>query len=466
MVTTEQQRAKLCRRIDNERQTLDRYEQYLRGTVPLEFIAPEVKEALGDRLRTLQIPWSRLVVSSIEERLSVVGFRTATDAPADQTLWSIWQANNLDELSQLAHSEALVYGRSFALVWADATGRPTISVESARQCAVLFDPATRQRVAGIKQWIEDDEFGHSVVFEPTTITRYKSKSRVIGDGTDTPGSLEGVQWEPAGTLPNPLGVVPLVPLINRPSITDPYGRSELAELLPLFDALAKLATDLMVTSESHASPRRWASGLLLEEETDDNGNPTGDVDKGHRFSDLPGRLWVAEDPQAKFGQFSGSDLSGFLNALGMLKRDLSSVSSLPAHYLGLFSDQPSSADAIRSAEASLVALIKRKALAFSGSWEEVMRLASAVERGYFDPSLLSLETVFADFETRTTAQSMDAAAKGVATGILDPDFAAEHYLGLSPTESARNREARKSRAIEQASAQLVTTMTKPEAIEQ
>lgn len=465
MVTTEQQRAKLCRRIDNERQTLDRYEQYLRGVVPLEFIAPEVKEALGDRLRTLQLPWARHVVSSIEERLSVLGFRTGTDAPADQTLWRIWQANNLDEMSQLAHAEALVYGRSFALVWADGTGRPTVSVESARQCGVLFDPATRQRVAGIKQWIED-EYGHAVVFEPTTITRYKTKSKVLGDGTDTPGSLEGVQWEPAGTLPNPLGVVPLVPIINRPNIADPYGRSELAELLPLFDALTKLSTDLMVTAEGHASPRRWASGLLLEEETDDSGSPIGDVDKGHRFSDLPGRLWVAEDPQAKFGQFGGSDLTGFLNALAMLKRDLSSVSSLPAHYLGLFSDQPSSADAIRSAEASLVALIKRKALGFSGAWDEVMRLASAVERGFFDPALQSLETVWADFETRTTAQSMDAAAKGVAAGILDPDFAAEHYLGLSPTESARNQAARKSRVIEHASAQLVTTMTKPEAVEQ
>lgn len=465
MVSDNKTLTKLNRRIDEERPDLDRFEQYTRGKVPLEFIAPEVREALGDRLRTLQLPWARHVIAAIEERLSVVGFRTSKDSPADAALWSIWQANNLDEGSQLAHAEALMLGRSFALVWAGTSGNPVVTVESARQCAVLHDPATRARVAGLKRWVAD-EYGHAVLFEPTKVTRFKTLSKVIDAGTDTPGSLEGAQWEQVETMPNPLGVVPLIPLVNRPSISDAYGRSELADLLPLFDALTKLQTDLMVSSEYHANPRRYASGLVLEEEQDDEGQPSGEIDRGTRFNDLPGRLWVAEDAQARFGQFPGSDLSGFLNALGMLKRDLSAVSSLPFHYIGLFGDTPSSADAIRSAEASLVALVRRKAMTLAGGWEEAMRLAHAIQVGYFAPDLASLETIWADFETRTVAQAMDAASKGVASGILDPDFAAEKFLGLTPTEARRNQEARRARALEAAAAQMVTDTTKPKAIEQ
>lgn len=462
--TIEKTFEKLNRRIDEGRPDLDLWQQYTRGSVPLEFISPEVRKATEGRLKTLQMPFARHVIAAIEERLTVVGFRTADADQADARLWELWQSNNLDEGSQMAHADALLNGRSFALVWAGTTGRPTITIESARECSVLFAGATRSRVAGLRRWVEDER-GHAVLFLADRVLRFITKSVVLDDGQNTPGSLEGATWEQTGTLPNPLGVVPLVPLVNRPSITDPYGRSELADLTNTLDAIFKLSTDLMVSAESHASPRRWAAGLQLEEERDPlTEHPTGDIDTGTNFSDLPGRLWVAEDPTAKFGQFPGSDMAGFLNSLNMLKRDLGSLSSLPSHYLGLQGDQPSSADAIRAAEASLVALVRRKAATFSGAWEEVLRLADAISRGYFDPAMMRLETMWADFETRTDAQSVDAASKAVGASILDPDFAAERYLNLTPTESTRNREARRARALEDAAAALVNSPA-PKAIE-
>ncbi len=465
MVSTQEQiMEKLSRKIDEGRSGLDRWDQYTLGEVPLEFLAPEVKEATKGRLRTLQMPWARHVIAAVEERLCVTGFRTSKEAEADQRLWSLWQRNDLDEASQLAHGECLTYGRAFALVWADGDGRPLITVESARECAVIFNGATRTRTAGLKRWVAD-EHGHAVLFLPNRVVRFRTTSRVLGSGDDTPGSLEGAKWEHVEAVPNPLGVVPLVPLTNRPTVTNPQGRSELADLTGLLDAMTKLQTDMMVAAESHASPRRWASGIQLEEEPNDvTGQPTGEIDRGTNFSDLPGRLWVSEDVQSRFGEFPGSDLQGFLGSLAMLKRDLSAVASLPSHYLGLQGDQPSSADAIRSAEASLVALVRRKAASFAGAWEEVMVLASAIDQGFFLPELTNLETLWSDFETRTTAQSMDAASKGVASGILDPDFAAERYLGLTPTESRRNREARRARTLEVAAAQMVEATTTPKVI--
>jgi hypothetical protein len=84
-------------------------------------VASALKKSSGrvDRLKSLVVNWPRLVVNSLEERLDVDGFRLAQDQPADDELWRIWQANDLDEASQMAHVDALVHGRSFAIVWAD-----------------------------------------------------------------------------------------------------------------------------------------------------------------------------------------------------------------------------------------------------------------------------------------------------------------------------------------------------------
>ena len=62
------------------------------------------------------------MVDSIEERLNVEGFRLGGSLTADADAWSIWQDNCLDAESQLAHSEALVLGRSYLMVWGDDDG--------------------------------------------------------------------------------------------------------------------------------------------------------------------------------------------------------------------------------------------------------------------------------------------------------------------------------------------------------
>lgn len=245
----------------------------------------------------------------------------------------------------------------------------------------------------------------------------------------------------------PLGVVPVVPFPNKPRTRRPDGESELADLLPVLDALNKLSTDLMVASEFHAMPRRWATGIELPELEDENG-PTGVVDTSRAFSSEIGRVWLAEPVDAKLGQFPGADLSGFSNALANLTQTLGALSGLPPHYLGLHGDQPASADAIRSAEASLVAKVRRKQRVLSGGWEECMRLAVAIRDGRFDTSLNRLETVWRDPETRTVAQGADAALKLVSGGLLTADSALEHYVGMTPGQIENNRNLRRRAALE------------------
>ncbi len=435
----------LTEKLDAGRPLLDTLDRYVSGTQPLAFLAPEVAAATQGRLKPLNIAWPRLVVQSVEERLDVTGFRTpGTDQP-DAGLWEIWQRCNLDEESQKLHTDSLVYGRSYAMIWADNAGKARITVESPRQVHVSYYPGTRTRQYGIKRWVEDG-FGHAVVFTETEATRYQTVAKMSEDTTlDGYGSA----WTVVATLPNPLGVVPIVPFPNKPRTLKPDGESELSDLLPIFDAINKLSTDLMVASEFGASPRRWATGIELPEKRDpDTGEPTGEVDTSGAFSQEAGRVWLAEPVDARLGQFPGADLSGFTNALANLTQSLGALSGLPPHYLGLHGDQPASADAIRSAEASLVAKVRRKQRVLSGGWEECMRIASAIELGHFSVNLERLETLWANPETRTVAQSADAATKLVQAGLLSPDAALEFYLDLTPTQVERNRELRRRAALD------------------
>src|SRR5439155_9312297 len=79
----------------------------------------------------------------------------------------------MDAGSSLAHTEAMIFGRSFAMVWSAPDGQPRITVESPRQVVVARDPgAPRSRLAALKRWVEVDGFAYANLYQPDVITRY------------------------------------------------------------------------------------------------------------------------------------------------------------------------------------------------------------------------------------------------------------------------------------------------------
>lgn len=197
---------RLGQALEAERPKLQRLDRYFASTQPLAFLSPEVREAAGGRLQALAIPWPRRLVGMVAERLAVVGFRLSPGAPADPDLWSTWQANGLDEGSEQAHEESLVHGRSYAIVWADARGEPLVTIESALQVYVEHRPGTRQRVRALKQWTEDG-YAHATLYEPSEITRWRSRSKApeVADAQSVPadgGSSESGSTTRSASFPS------------------------------------------------------------------------------------------------------------------------------------------------------------------------------------------------------------------------------------------------------------------------
>jgi hypothetical protein len=392
-----------------EKPSLITLNQHFEGTMPLTYLHPELLQELDGRLQQVVIGWPDLVVGCLDERLDVTGFRVSGQPKPDAGLEEIWQYNDLDEWSQQGHVEALVMKRSFAIVGAnDETGMPPIiTIESPLEVHAEFDPRTREVAAAVKQWTEDTPAGkieHATLYRPNSTTWY----------VKTAGNWEiDGDYEPDD---HNLGVVPVVPIVNRPRLGCPGGKSELAAIIPLSNAANKIATDMMVGAEFHAMPRRWALGFGAEDFQDGNGN------KVSVWSKIAGRIWATEKTKAEgaeVGQFPEADLKNFHSTINLLAQLVGSLGALPPQFMGLMNAaNPASADAIRSSETRLVKRAERRQRSFGGSDERAMRIADRIQTGLWRPELRRLETLWSDASTPTVAQAADAAVKKYQTGIV------------------------------------------------
>lgn len=430
MITTDEavgQVKFLSERLDLVQSELHRLDRYYDGKQPLNYLAPEIAAQVGRRLSSLVINWPRTIADSVQRRTYVEGFRVGNAGSVDAELERLWQESDMDEASQLAQLDALVHGSAYLLVWGNEQDplSPRITVESAHQMTVSRFPGSRELRSALKRWT-DWEWDYATLYLADAIFRFVK-----------PASSSGVvaKWQLEDVIENPLLAVPVVPLVNRPRLLKLDGESELTDVIPLADAVNKLATDMIVASEFHAMPRRWATGIQI---------PSGGADKAQMQAEAAaywdgatkGKTWLA-GAGVQFGQFSEANLDNFVSAIQLLTAQIAAVAGLPPHFLGINTDNPASADAIRAAEATLVERAQEKHRTWSGAYEQAMRLAVAARDGVpvasLDSDLRRMETVWRDPATPTPAQSMDAAVKGVQAGIYD-EAAAQEVVGLSPQQ--------------------------------
>lgn len=418
---------RLSRSIRNSRVDYDRLNGYYEGIQRLEVLGLAVPPALQQF--TTIVNWPRLAVDALDERLDVEGFRYPDSDDADDELWRVWQANDLDEESQLGHVDALVFGRSFVCVGSNEADEttPLVTVESPREVEVLIDERTRTVTAGLRLYGGDPMVpgpGFATLYLPDQTVWLEKRG---GDWVDIDRDLHG------------LGVVPVVPLVNRSRTVGRGGVSEMNDIIGLTDAAARALTNAQVAAEALAVPQRGVLGASKGDFVDAQGNPLT------VWETYFGAVWALENPNAKTFQFDAAQLSNFETIVNLYARLVASVTGLPPHYLGFTTENPASADAIRSAESRLVKRCERKQRAWSGTWEETMRLVRRFQTGEEDVTARRLETLWRDPSTPTIAQKADATVKLVQAGVL-PIEAGWEDLGYSVARRNRLREMRADEA--------------------
>jgi len=390
---------------------LTRLDSYVRGRQAITYMSDAMRKEFGDAITDLILNFPELVVEAHNDRLDVEGFRFPGEASGNDELWGIWQANNMDEKSVMAHADALGLSKAAVIVGA-GDGAPLITVESAFDCAWIRSPANGSVTAAFKRWSETDRSQWASLYTP---------------GVTRTCTLDRGYWRVTSTDEHGMDRVPLVPIVNRPRIKHRDGRSEFESVIPIADAANKMATDMMVSGEYHAMPRRWVFGIKREDFVGPDGGPRA------AWSAIKGRLWANESRDVTVGQFPESDLRNFHDTIKLLARLVAQMAALPIDYLAFDSVNPPSADALRAAESRLVKRVERRQGSFGDAWEEVMRLALLVQRGELDSNATRLETVWREASTPTIAQRADATVKLFAAGIV-PREQAWIDLGYTPVQ--------------------------------
>ncbi|MFD5689624.1 phage portal protein [Streptomyces rubiginosohelvolus] len=365
------------------------------------------------------------IVDSTNERLHVDSFRIPDDDGKDTRRF--WQQSSMDAYASSVHLEALITGIAYVVVWADAKGEPTITPVPSSRMAVSYKPGSLWELEAAARF-EMDAWGRQQV---TLWTEEYVYEVAYGE----------IDWEKGESNPNPLGIVPVVPFENRTRLgMDPV--SELANCVPIQDAINKTTMDALTASEFAAFPQRFVTGLEIQE--DKNGNPVEPYNVGQD------KLLQAEDPNAKFGSFAAADLKNYVTLVDMLVQHLATVSRVPSHYFLVNTTTAPSGEAIISAEAGLVAKVKERMLHFGEAWERVIRLCFAVKNDK-RKNAFEMETRWADPEYRTEAQHVDALLKMKQLDV--PLEFLWREAGFSDTQISSFREMRKEDAKAQAEIQ-------------
>jgi hypothetical protein len=403
----------------------DRYDRYYSGDQPLTFLAPEVAAQVGDRLAPMVINWPETITDSVNRRVVNEGFLLGEGGEADDELWRIWTANEMHHEAPLGQVDALVHGKAFISVWGndEDPATPLMSFESAHQVEVEYEPGTGDRVvrAAVKRWADEDTGEvFTTLYLPDRIIRYRAANSRTN------------KFDVDQVLPNPLGAVPIVPMVNRGRLLNRAGRSELASIAPIADGINKLATDMMVTSEFYQTPRRWATGIQVPvtAPTGSGCRPrprrTGSRRPSRRRGWPAGRA-VRPVPRGQPGRLRFGDPAADVGA----GRDRWPAAGRPRAQSG----QPG---------VGRGAPRRRDGAGAAGAGEAVVQRAG-LRAGDADggraargPALGSLPTEYSrmscdwrDPATEAISQEMDAAVKGVTAGIYDIE-AAQTRVGHGP----------------------------------
>lgn len=430
--------------IENElirrRVVVDRNARYYRGDQPLRFASKEFQKYHGDRYIDFADNWVQVVSDSPVERLTTIGVKAAGEQKADIESWRVWQVNALDADSQLGYLGAVNAGRSFVLVWGDPDepDTPVVTFEDASQCVVVYEPGSRRkRRAAMKKW-QDGNCDYATLYLPDEVWKFERPLQRMDKSPQMASVDEELKtWEPRDLAepnpqPNPMGVVPMVELPNKPMLAeDPIP--DVSGVVPMQDAVNLLWAQLFTASDYASFPQRVVLGAEVPKMPilNDKGEVVGEkpVDLAKFAVD---RVLFITGQDAKIAEWQAANLKAYTEVIERAVAHIAAQTRTPQHYLiGKMANL--SADALIAAETGLVKRVMEKELWYGQAEREMFGLIALAQNNTAKAKAIAGGTVlWADAESRSQAQLADALLKLRQIGFPFEWIASK--WGLTPQE--------------------------------
>jgi hypothetical protein len=430
----------LATRLFEQRPYLQLRGLYYDGLQKMQDLGISIPPSLS-KLRTV-IGWPRVGVDAISNRCRVEGFRYPEQPKTDADVWSIWQANNLDSESQLAHIDALVYGRCYLVVGSgdDTTfGQPLVTAESPLNMTALWDARMRRVTAAFQVYLDSDFTSDMYGQQIAALYLPNSTIHLGRQGTNILNNKNAGGWQVITRDNHMLGRVPVVRMANRCRLNNRDGLSEITpEWMNTTDSATRTLLSMELGREFYAAPRRYILGASEDQFVKSDGSPVS------AWETYLSKVWAipAPDdgaPNPQVGEFKSGDPKAYTELIDAYAKIMSGEMGVPPHFLGVYSDgNPASADAIRSGYEELTVRSTNKHIQFGDAWEDAMRLALLIRDGSLPPESYRMETDWMDPSPRTPASTAQAIFQMVEAGAVPPTSdVITKRLGFSAMERAQ-----------------------------
>jgi len=399
-----------------------RAEAYYEGTVKEKFLNRAIQELLTGSDTDFRVNLAGRVVDAVQDRMEVAAITaepidedqdgtpdrlqdddgededrtdispeleeemTEEEKALDEAVSKIWRDNEMDIEAPEIHQKMLEYGDSYLFVGLSDEGeedRVDLFFNSPLNVRVLYeDENPRKKRLAIKKWEVGTKRKKRIrlnLYYPHGTYKFISKGPseraggadfepYVDDSTDEKGYLENESGE--------------IPFFHFRTAR-PYGRPEHKKAYGAQDALTKLITNMMSTSDFAAFPQRWALqelGTTTDDDLDwdagdsdaaDEKNPT---DLQSQFISGPGRIWALRNIKA-VGQFTSADVEQFLKPINLFTGLMAAVTATPVSYflvsLGA-SATPASGESQRKGESPFLSKVNSRQLSAQATWEEAV----------------------------------------------------------------------------------------------
>lgn len=293
--------------------------------------------------------WGAKAVDSLADRLVYREF-----AHDNFNINEIFQMNSADILFDDAKLSALINSCSFIYISEGEDDIPRLQVIQGSEATGILDPVTRLLKEGYAV-LTRDEYGkpeQELYFVTGRTELYIRKDLMRTELNSAPAPL-------------------LVPIINRPDATKPFGRSRITPSAVYYQKYAKRTLERAdITAEFYSWPQKYVAGLDPNAENIDTWRAT--ISSLLRFDQ-------DENGNApKLGQFTPPSMSPFTEQLRTAASGFAGETGLTLDDLGFPSDNPSSAEAIKASHETLRLAAEKAQRDFSSGFLNVGFLAASL----------------------------------------------------------------------------------------
>lgn len=301
---------------------LTRYKHY-----DMKHLAEDFQISTPPKLRYWMncLGWCAKAVDSLADRLV---FREFVDDNFNMN--EIFQMNNPDILMDSAILGALISSCDFIYISQDEDGDPRLQVIDGSRATGLMDPITGMLKEGYAV-LDCDEQG-----VPTIEAYFLPGQTQIYDKNT--GEVQTYK----NAAPYPL----LVPIVNRPDATRPFGHSHISRAcMSIVDSAMRTVKRSEIAAEFYSIPQKYVLG------TDPDAEP---IDKW--TAAMSAVLEITKDQDGDHpvvGQFQQGSMTPHLEQLKMFAALFAGETGLTMDDMGFPTDNPSSAEAIKAAHENL-----------------------------------------------------------------------------------------------------------------